>query len=94
MIQLVIGVFILLIGFNSYRVAKRQGQWSWLKFLIAIASAVAIPLLIVVPLATMPWLKDKPALATLLMVGLIFLFVAALVYFTRKFSPTTKKSAP
>jgi hypothetical protein len=93
MVQLIIGAFVLLIGFSSYRVAKRQGQWSWLKFLIAIAAAVAIPLLCV-PLASMPWLKDKPGLATLIVVSLIFLLVGALVYCMRKFSANTKKSAP
>jgi hypothetical protein len=91
MIELVICVFVLLIAFNSYRVAKRQGQWSWLKFLIAIVALLALPL-VIVPLLTMPWLKDNPGLATLIVVGLIFLFMGALVYFMRKFPP--KRSAP
>jgi hypothetical protein len=43
-------------------------------------------------LLTMPWLKDNPGLATLIVVGLIFLFMGALVYFMRKFPP--KRSAP
>jgi hypothetical protein len=91
MIQLVICVFVLLVAFNSYRVAKRQGQWSWPKFLIVIAALVALSL-VIVPLLTMPWVKDKPGLATLIVVGLIFLFVGALVFFLRKFPP--KRSAP
>jgi hypothetical protein len=91
MIELVICVFVLLIAFNSYRVAKRQGQWSWLKFLIAIVALLALPL-VIVPLLTMPWLKDNPGLATLIVVGLIFLFMGALVYFMRKFP--SKRSAP
>jgi multisubunit Na+/H+ antiporter MnhB subunit len=68
MVQLIACLVILAIAFNSYRVAKRQGQWSWV--------------------------QDKPGLAALLVAGLIFLFVGALAYFMRKFSPTAKKSAP
>lgn len=87
-------LFFLAIAYSSYQTAKRQGLWSWKEFLIVIVSLVAVPVLIVLAVFNMPWFKDKPLLATGIVLTLIILFVCALGYVLAKYFPTAKKSKP
>jgi hypothetical protein len=86
-------LFILMIAFNSYQTAKRQGKWSWLEFFIVVAALIVVPILIVFALMAVPWLQDKPVWFTLIATGLIILSVVALALILRKFPPMAK-SAP
>jgi predicted permease len=86
-------LFVLLIAYNSYRTAKRNGLWSWKEFAIVIVALVAFPLLVTLAMANMPWLNDKPVLFTLIAEVVIILGVCALALILRKFFPTTKKSS-
>jgi hypothetical protein len=87
-------LFLLLIAYNSYQTAKRQGVWSWKEFVIVLVVLGTVPILIVLPLFSSPWLRDKPELATLIATVSILLFVCALAYCLHKFFPAPKKPAP
>jgi uncharacterized membrane protein YoaK (UPF0700 family) len=87
-------LFFLAVALNTYYSAKRQGRWSWPQFFVVVASLVAVPILIVVPLMSAPWLQDKPVLATLIATSLIMLFVCALAYALKRFWPLPNKPTP
>jgi predicted membrane channel-forming protein YqfA (hemolysin III family) len=87
MSQLLSGLFLVVVAFNTYSAAKRAGRWSWPQFFVVVAALVAVPLLIVLALMDAPGLQDKPVLFTLIATGLIMLFVCALAYALKRFWP-------
>jgi membrane protease YdiL (CAAX protease family) len=92
--QLLSCLFFLGIAFNTYYAAKRAGRWSWPQFFVVVVALIVVPILIVLPLFHLPWLQDKPVLATLLATALIILFVCALAFALRKFWPLPNKPQP
>jgi hypothetical protein len=87
-------LFFLALALNIYFAAKRQGRWSWPQFFVVVAALVAGPILIVVPLMHVPWLKDKPGWFTLIVTSLIMIFVCALAYALKRFWPLPNRPRP
>jgi uncharacterized membrane protein len=71
--------------------AKRQGQWSWSRFFIVLASAVVFTIVFIIPVALWTGGRDHPGALVTLMVGGIVVYVVALVVFLKK---TTSKTPP
>ena len=94
MSQLLSGLFLVVVAFNTYAAAKRAGRWSWPQFFVVVAALVAVPLLIVLALMDAPGLQDKPVLFTLIATGLIMLFVCALAYALKRFWPLPNNPRP
>lgn len=84
MYQFFFAILILLIGFNSYRSAKRSGEWSWRQFFILIGAIVALTAFFIIPLANSEWMQQRPGLLVTIMLGGIFLFVGTIAYLFRK----------
>jgi predicted membrane channel-forming protein YqfA (hemolysin III family) len=84
MYQLFLALFVLMIGYNSYRIAKRRGEWSWRQFFIVIGSIAVFTVVFIIPLAYSSWMDTRPGLLMTVLLSGIFLFVGTIAYLFRK----------
>lgn len=80
MTQLFFALFLLFIGYMSYRDAKRRGLWSWKKLFLILASIALFTIAFIIPISFSPWMVKHPILMFSVMMGGILIFVIWLAY--------------
>lgn len=78
---------------QAYRMAKRQGQWSWSRFFIVLASAAVFTLVFILPVALWAGGGTHPGAVLSLMLGGILVYVVGLVVFLKKTASTMPPGA-
>lgn len=84
MTSLLLAVFCLTIAFHMYQDAKRNGQWSWVRFFSILAATGVFLVAFIVPLANWKGGNGHPGMLIAIMLSGIFLFVAGLIIVLRK----------
>jgi tetrahydromethanopterin S-methyltransferase subunit C len=84
MTSVVLAVFYLSIAFHMYQDAKRNGQWSWLRFLSILAAMGVFSVAFILPVASWGVGTGRPGLVIAVMLSGIVVFVAGLIIVLRK----------
>jgi uncharacterized membrane protein len=87
MSQLLFALLVLMVGYGSYRNAKRRGEWSWSQFFILIGAFAAFTAFFIIPLAYSPWMDTRPGLLITVLLSGIIIFVGTIAYLFRKKPP-------
>jgi uncharacterized membrane protein YhaH (DUF805 family) len=89
--SLVLALFYLGIGAHVYQDAKRNGQWSWSRFVLVLAATGVFMGAFIVPLAMWSGGRTHPGVLLTAMLSGIAAFVIALSVVLRR---TVKKAMP
>jgi hypothetical protein len=84
MTSVVLAVFYLSIAFHMYQDAKRNGQWSWVRFFSILAAMGVFSVAFILPVANWGVGSGHPGAVIAIMLGGIFVFVAGLIIVLRK----------
>ncbi len=94
MTSVVLAVFYLSIAFHMYQDAKRNGQWSWVRFFSILGAMGVFSVAFIVPVATWGVDHARPGTVIAVMLSGIFVFVAGLVIVLRKLPTRTTPVDP
>jgi hypothetical protein len=84
MTSVLLAVFYLAIAFHMYQDAKRNGQWSWVRFFSILAATGVFLFAFIMPVAKWGAGHAGPGAVIALMLGGIFIFVAGLILILRR----------
>jgi hypothetical protein len=84
MTSVVLAVFYLSIAFHMYQDAKRNGQWSWVRFFSILAAMGVFSVAFILPVANWGAGTGRPGIVIAVMLSGIFVFVAGLIIVLRK----------
>jgi hydrogenase-4 membrane subunit HyfE len=84
MTSAVLAAFYLAIAFHMYQDAKRNGQWSWVRFFSILAAMGVFSVAFIVPVAKWGVGSGRPGAVVAIMLSGIFVFVAGLIIVLRK----------
>ena len=90
MTSVVLAVFYLSIAFHMYQDAKRNGQWSWVRFFLILAAMGVFSVAFILPVANWGVGTGRPGIVIAVMLSGIFAFVAGLIIVLRKMPMKTK----
>jgi hypothetical protein len=90
MTSVLLAVFYLSIAFHMYQDAKRNGQWSWVRFFSILAAVGVFSVAFIVPVVNWGVGTRRPGIVIAVMLSGIFVFVAGLIIVLRKM-PTTAR---
>jgi hypothetical protein len=79
-----LAVFYLAIAFHMYQDAKRNGQWSWVRFFSILAAMGVFTAAFIVPIANWGAGSRQPGAVVAIMLSGIVVFVAGLIIVLRK----------
>jgi hypothetical protein len=94
MTSVVLAVFYLSIAFHMYQDAKRNGQWSWLRFFSILAAMGIFSVAFIAPVVMWGVGSRRPGLFIAVMLSGIFVFVAGLIIVLRKMPMKTAPADP
>jgi hydrogenase-4 membrane subunit HyfE len=95
MTSVLLAVFYLAIAFHMYQDAKRNGQWSWVRFFSILAAMGVFSVAFIMPVAKWGVGSGHPGTVVAIMLSGIFVFVGGLIIVLRKMPiKTTPVDAP